>query len=175
MFPGEESVAKPRSAVRSEDCEHLGFPVFVVGWPQYLALVQGTGNLVSSPRYYCSQARCRSLTSSLTICSMAFMALFDLSGSLSSNIPPSAVEAICQNRPYLSLSQPQRWGSPPSTSFSHSSSTSSCVSQLTKSDTAGGGGKWGDAVQCDEFLAVKLERRGHDSSFRSRTRVARNT
>jgi hypothetical protein len=41
---------------------------------------------------------------------------------------------ICHETPNLSVSQPQGPFSPPSESFSHSSSTSSCVSQSTKSE-----------------------------------------
>src|SRR6185437_7234992 len=68
---------------------------------------------------------------------MAFRTRVDFAGSLSCNILPRIEGMICQDRPYLSLSQPHLPFSPPSESFSHSSSTSSCVSQLTKSEMAG--------------------------------------
>src|SRR5665811_497955 len=67
---------------------------------------------------------------------MASMTLLDFSASASCNISPKTVGTICQDRPYLSLSQPHCCVSPPSESFSHSSSTSCCVSQVTKSDMA---------------------------------------
>jgi hypothetical protein len=44
---------------------------------------------------------------------------------------PNAAGMICHERPYLSLSQPQRSVEPPADNFSHGSSTSACVSQLT--------------------------------------------
>src|SRR5260370_16869609 len=65
------------------------------------------------------------------------MTLFDFSASLSCNILPKAEGTICQDRPYLSFSQPHLSFFPPSESFSHNSSTSCCVSQFTKNDTAG--------------------------------------
>src|SRR6266478_2925438 len=68
---------------------------------------------------------------------MAFMTLFGFSASLSCNSLPKAEGMICHDRPYLSLSQPHLCFSPPSESFSHSSSTSRCVSQYTKNDMAG--------------------------------------
>src|SRR5436190_3917485 len=74
---------------------------------------------------------------------MAFMTRVDFSGSLSCNILPKAVGMISQDTPYLSLSQPQLFFSPPSESFSHNSSTSCCVSQFTKNDIAGVKEKWG--------------------------------
>jgi hypothetical protein len=66
------------------------------------------------------------------ICSMAFIAFFDFTGFGSLSILPEAVEMICQETSYLSLSQPHCWTSPPADSFSHHSSASACVSQLTK-------------------------------------------
>src|SRR6202521_6202292 len=65
------------------------------------------------------------------------MTRFAFSASLSCNILPRTEGTICHDRPYLSFSQPHRWFSPPSESFSHSSSTSCCVSQFTKNDIAG--------------------------------------
>ena len=60
------------------------------------------------------------------------MTLFAFSGSLSPNISPKTMGLTCHERPNLSLSQPHLPFSPPSESFSHSSSTSSCVSSLRK-------------------------------------------
>src|SRR5712692_6473240 len=65
------------------------------------------------------------------------MTLFAFSASLSCNISPKAEGMICHDSPYLSLSQPHLPFSPPSESFSHSVSTSCCVSQFTKNDMAG--------------------------------------
>src|SRR6266571_1957458 len=65
------------------------------------------------------------------------MTLLAFAGSLSPNISPKAEGMICHDRPYLSLSQPHLSFWPPSESFSHSSSTSCCVSQFTKNDIAG--------------------------------------
>src|SRR5882762_11517770 len=56
---------------------------------------------------------------------------------------------ICHDRPYLSLSQPHLSFFPPADSFSHSSSTSCCVSQFTKNDTAG------EKVKCGPPLSAK--------------------
>src|SRR5437763_17143388 len=64
------------------------------------------------------------------------MTLFDFSGSLSPNIWPKADGIICHDSPNLSLSQPHLPFSPPADSFSHSSSTPSCVSQFTKNEMA---------------------------------------
>src|SRR6266567_2999504 len=64
------------------------------------------------------------------------MTLLDFSASLSCNILPKTEGMTCHDRPYLSLSQPHRFFSPPSESFSHNSSTSCCVSQFTKNDMA---------------------------------------
>src|SRR5207249_1340091 len=64
------------------------------------------------------------------------MTLSDFSASLSCNISPNTVGTICHDKPYLSLSQPHGPFSPPLESFSHSSSTSSCVLQFTKNDMA---------------------------------------
>ena len=44
---------------------------------------------------------------------------------------------MCHDIPYLSFSQPHLCVSAPSESFSHSSSTCSCVLQFTKNDMAG--------------------------------------
>src|SRR4249920_2786941 len=64
------------------------------------------------------------------------MTLFDFLASLSCNSSTKAVGTTCHDRPYLSLSQPHLDLFPPSESFSHSSSTSCCVSQLTTNDIA---------------------------------------
>src|SRR5712691_7945665 len=65
------------------------------------------------------------------------MTIFDFWRNLSCNILPKAEGMTCQDKPYLSYSQPHLPSSPPSESFSHSSSTSRCVSQFTKNDMAG--------------------------------------
>src|SRR5436309_6145229 len=49
---------------------------------------------------------------------------------------PSVDGMICHHSPYLSFNQPQRLFSPPADSFSHSSSTSACVSQSAKNEIA---------------------------------------
>src|SRR5882757_6443800 len=59
---------------------------------------------------------------------MACMTLADFAASLSCSILPRAEGMICQDKPYLSWSQPHLLGFPPSQSFSHSSSTSAWVS-----------------------------------------------
>src|SRR6266849_1659982 len=85
------------------------------------------------PRSY---ACFRRLMSSFSICSTAFITLFAFSASLSCISLPRTVGTICHDRPYLSLSQPHLPPLPPCESFSHSSSTSCCVSQFTKKDMA---------------------------------------
>src|SRR5712691_348038 len=84
------------------------------------------------PSYACF----RRLMSSFSICSTAFMTLFVFSASLSCISLPKTVGTICHDRPYLSLSQPHLPPLPPCESFSHSSSTSCCVSQFTKKEMA---------------------------------------
>src|SRR5712692_4551557 len=64
------------------------------------------------------------------------MTLSDFLASLSCNSSPRAEGTICHDKPYLSFSQPHGPSSPPSESFSHNSSTSSCVLQSTKNDMA---------------------------------------
>src|SRR5215213_11893362 len=64
------------------------------------------------------------------------MTLPAFSASASCSISSKTGGTICQDRPYLSLSQPHCTSAPPSVSFSQNSSISSCVSQLTTSDTA---------------------------------------
>src|ERR1700730_16174603 len=64
------------------------------------------------------------------------MTLFDFSGSLSCSSLPKSDGTICHDKPYLSFSQPHLCFCPPSESFSHSSSTSCCVSQVTKNEMA---------------------------------------
>src|SRR6266700_4939935 len=71
------------------------------------------------------------------------MTLFAFAGSLSCNSLPKIEGMTCQDRPYLSFSQPHLPFSPPAESFSQSSSTSSCVSQFMKNDTAGVKGNCG--------------------------------
>src|SRR6202049_2163045 len=68
---------------------------------------------------------------------MACMTLLDFLASLSCNNLPKMEGMICHDRPYLSFSQPHLSFLPPSESFTHSSSTSCCVSQFTNNDIAG--------------------------------------
>src|SRR5438046_10094241 len=68
---------------------------------------------------------------------IARMTRFALVGSLSPNSLPSTVGTICQDTPNLSFSQPHWSLDPPADSFSHSASTSGCVSQFTKNEIAG--------------------------------------
>src|SRR5262249_20811388 len=70
------------------------------------------------------------------ILSMAPMTLFAFSWSGSLSISPKMVGLTCQDKPYLSLSQPQGPSSPPAESFSQNSSTSLCVLQSTENETA---------------------------------------
>src|SRR5271155_5129876 len=79
----------------------------------------------------------------LAIPSMAFIARADFSASLLCKSSPRIEGKICQDRPNLSVSQPHRFVCPPAESFSHSSSTSSCVSQLTNNEMAGEKVNWG--------------------------------
>src|ERR687887_624323 len=66
------------------------------------------------------------------------MTLSDFSASLSCIISPKTLGTICHETPNLSFNQPHCSTSPPpSESFSHRLSTSSCVSQLTRNDIAG--------------------------------------
>src|SRR6266508_3095196 len=86
---------------------------------------------------YCrSDASFKDFMSSLSICSIACMTLFDFSGSLSPYNSAKTVGTTCHDRPYLSFSQPHLDFSPPSESFSQNSSTSSCVLQFTTNDMA---------------------------------------
>src|SRR5579864_777783 len=85
----------------------------------------------------CSYARFSPAISILFICSMAFRTLFAFTGSLSCSMGPRTEGITCQDRPYLSFSQPHRLFSPPSESFSQRSSISCCVSQLMKKEMAG--------------------------------------
>src|SRR5216684_7062872 len=80
---------------------------------------------------------------------MAFMTRFAFSTSLSCNSLPRTDGMICHDRPYLSFSQPHLFFSPPAESFSHSSSTSCCVSQFTKNDIAG------EKVNCGPPFSAK--------------------
>src|SRR5467141_4335614 len=65
------------------------------------------------------------------------MTLFAFSGSLSCSSFPKTEGMTCHDSPNVSFSQPHLPFSPPSESFSHISSTSSCDSQFTKNDTTG--------------------------------------
>src|ERR1700731_808850 len=77
------------------------------------------------------------------------MTLFAFPASLSCNSLPKTEGMICHDTPYLSFSQPHRCFAPPSESFSHSSSTSCCVSQFTKNDMAG------EKVNCGPPFSAK--------------------
>src|SRR5919197_204390 len=79
------------------------------------------------------------------------MTLLDLFASLSCIILPKILGTICHETPNLSFNQPHCSSFPPSESFSHKSSTSCCVSQLTKNDIAGENLKIGlpfNAINC---------------------------
>src|SRR5437870_386191 len=89
--------------------------------------------------------------SSFFIWSIAFMTFSDFFASLSCTISPKILGTICHETPNLSFNQPHCSSSPPSESFSHKSSTSSCVSQFTKNDMAGENLKTGppfNAMNC---------------------------
>src|SRR6266436_3042699 len=88
---------------------------------------------LSDPSYACFKP----LMSIFSICSIACQTLSDFSASVSCNSSPKTEGMTCQDRPNLSVNQPHLCFSPPSESFSHSSSTSGCVSQFTKNDIAG--------------------------------------
>ncbi len=70
--------------------------------------------------------------------SIAVMTRWDFAGSGSMSSSTSTRGTICQETPYLSLSQPHCWafGSPPADSFVQKWSTSAWVSQLTCSEMA---------------------------------------
>src|SRR5881396_1718248 len=74
--------------------------------------------------------------SSLTILSMACMTRCDFAASLSLNNSPKTVGTICQESPYLSLSQPHCASLPPADNFCQKLSTSACVLQFTTNDMA---------------------------------------
>ena len=84
------------------------------------------------PGHPCSKARFNPLISIFVMPSIAFITRCDFSLSGSLNSSPRTVGMICQETPYLSLSQPHCCFSPPSESFFHKSSTSSWDTQLTK-------------------------------------------
>src|ERR1051325_10426569 len=65
------------------------------------------------------------------------MTFSDFSASLCCIVSPKTWGPICHETPNLSFNQPHCSTSPPSESFSHNSSTSCCVSQLTRNDIAG--------------------------------------
>ena len=120
------------------------------------------------PRRRGAGPRCRSCV----IWSIACRALADRSGSGSPSSSPSAVGMICQDRPYRSLSHPHGPSSPPSESADQSASTSSCVSQLTRNDTASVNEWCGPAVQGGERLPLEPERHGHRRARLARTALA---
>jgi hypothetical protein len=119
-------------------------------------------NVLPSRAFYACSSRRMSI---LSISSIAFMTRRDFSGSGSLINLGKAVGTICQDTPNLSFSQPQRDFWPPAESFSHSSSTSSCVSQFITSEIASFELKLRPAVQPEEFLAVYRKFHDHDHSF----------
>src|SRR6266513_1752483 len=60
----------------------------------------------------------------------------DFAASLSLNSSPKTVGTICQESPYLSLSQPHCTSFPPAESFFQNLSTSACVLQFTTNEMA---------------------------------------
>lgn len=72
------------------------------------------------------------------IWSIACIARWALAGSASLSNRPNTRGMTCQESPYRSVSQPQRFGwPPPARSLSQSESTSACVSQLMNNEMAG--------------------------------------
>src|SRR5258705_12782435 len=67
---------------------------------------------------------------------MASMTILAFPGFLSLTISAKSRGTICHDSPYLSLSQPHWFGSPPADNVSHFSSISCWVSQFTTNDTA---------------------------------------
>src|SRR5438552_11411498 len=74
--------------------------------------------------------------SSFTILSTACITRCDFAASLSLNNSPKTVGTICQESPYLSLSQPHCTSLPPAESFFQNLSTSPCVLQFTTNEMA---------------------------------------
>src|SRR2546427_8582286 len=74
--------------------------------------------------------------SSLTILSIDSMTRCDFAASLPLNSSPKTVGTICQESPYLSLSQPHCTSLPPAESFFQNLSTSACVLQFTTNEMA---------------------------------------
>jgi hypothetical protein len=100
------------------------------------------------------------------------MTLADFAGSGSDSIWPKATGTICHETPNLSRSQPHRLGSPPSDSFSHKWSTSSCVSQFTKNEMAGVKLNWGPPFSAVNVSPSSLKRGGHYTALRTRPRFS---
>lgn len=118
------------------------------------------------PSYSPSNAAWSLAITILFIPSIACMTLLPLTGSASFKRVGKIVGATCHERPYLSLSQPQRPGSPPSLqSFSHNSSISSCVSAAIKKRNCFGKFELRSAIECNELHPVQLKGHGH---YRSR-------
>jgi hypothetical protein len=69
--------------------------------------------------------------SSFTMFNIACSTRFAFAASSSCSIAPKTRGTTCRDRANLSVTQPQRFGSPPSHSLPHGSSTSSCVSQVS--------------------------------------------
>src|SRR5205809_556744 len=105
------------------------------------------------------------------ICSIACIALFAFTGSLSPSSLPRIVGIICHDRPYLSCSQPHWSSRPPADSFFHSSSTSCCVSQFTNKEIACVNLKWGPPFSA-ELLTLERKRTPHHRALGPGPRVA---
>src|SRR4030095_10980527 len=113
--------------------------------PRWVSLLlpgsgQGVGlrSARSKPRldYDDSYAGFSVLRSRSSILSIASMTFFDFLASLLPSNSLKTVGTICHDNPYLSLRQPHRDFCPPAESFSHNSSTSSCVLQSTPNEMA---------------------------------------
>src|SRR3977135_2062986 len=81
-------------------------------------------------------ARRSAAMSSFLLCSSACLARCDRALSLSPSSSGRTVGTSCHDRPYRSLSQPQRSSLPPADSIPHSASISACVSQFTTNEIA---------------------------------------
>ena len=93
------------------------------------------------------------------------MTLVDFSGSLSCNILPNAEGMICHETPYLSLSHPQLFFSPPAESFSQKSSTFLLHVAVHEERYRWCEGKVGAAIEREELLTLELECHRHYRSL----------
>src|SRR5436190_6138833 len=75
----------------------------------------------------------------------------DFAASLSLNSSPKTVGTICQETPYLSLSQPHCTSFPPADSFFQNLSSSACVLQFTTNDMASVNLKTGPPLSATNF------------------------